>query len=226
MTSIPRLARIFSVIRSSLLARTFQIDMYFGGHFSDEWAHSPVRLGFVCCHSHETQCGRLTMCWSPLCNDPKLCKARVFVTAGCSLTSNTHRLLHVLCCMCLPCDPNIVASATIVLLGVCYDPILSKATVLLISAIKAMLASANTGRSACHARVCKLMISHKSKKQYSDTARDTAVQVLTPSQVAAKEVFFSKVHWSDCCKAIVKRDTQSCQFMSTAGIAINRSQVR
>ena len=48
------------------------------------------------------------------------------VTAGCSLTGNTHRLLHVLCCLWLPSDPGIFPSATIVLLGICYDPILSK----------------------------------------------------------------------------------------------------
>ena len=46
------------------------------------------------------------------------------VTAGCSLTGNTHRLLHVLCCLWLPSDPGIFPSDTIVLLGICYhnDP--------------------------------------------------------------------------------------------------------
>ena len=50
------------------------------------------------------------------------------VTAGCSLTGNTRRLLHVLCCLWLPSDPGIFPSATmiIVLLGICYDPILSE----------------------------------------------------------------------------------------------------
>ena len=39
------------------------------------------------------------------------------VTGGCSLTGNTHRLLHVLCCLWLPSDQGILPSATIVLLG-------------------------------------------------------------------------------------------------------------
>ena len=40
--------------------------------------------------------------------------------------TGTYRLLHVLCCLWLPSDPGIFPSATIVLLGICYDTILSK----------------------------------------------------------------------------------------------------
>ena len=50
------------------------------------------------------------------------------VTAGCSLTGNTHELLPVVMICCLTVvtfDPGIFPSAAIVLLGTCYDPILS-----------------------------------------------------------------------------------------------------
>ena len=48
------------------------------------------------------------------------------VTAGCSLSDNTHRLLPVLCCPWLPSEPGMLPRATkiVVLLGICYDPIL------------------------------------------------------------------------------------------------------
>ena len=43
------------------------------------------------------------------------------VTAGCSLTGNTHELLPMLCCLTVsPFDPGIFPRATIVLLGICY----------------------------------------------------------------------------------------------------------
>ena len=49
------------------------------------------------------------------------------VIAGCSLTGNTHELLPVLCYVTVVTfDPGIFPSVAIVLLGICYDPILSK----------------------------------------------------------------------------------------------------
>ena len=51
-----------------------------------------------------------------------------------ALAGNTHRLLHayVICCLWLPSDPGIFSSATLVLLGIGYDPILSNLQLVLV----------------------------------------------------------------------------------------------